>query len=159
MSQSELRVDATPESVWAALSDFGSVSRWDPAAIDSQMVSEQAHGVGAERRTQHSRHGAVLETAVAWEDGRRVAVESHPEKRGVFLRWTRTRTWTVAADDGGTRLGVESSLQVKPPWGPIGAVAWLYARAMYPGQEKREAEAAAAGLKAYVERAAAGPSG
>lgn len=155
MSQSEVRVDATAESVWAALADFGGVSRWDPAAIDSQMVSEQAKGVGAERRTQHSRHGAILETVTAWEDGRRMAVESHPEKRNAFLRWTRTRAWTVTADGGATRLEVDSNVTIKPPWGPVGAVAWLYARATYPAQDQREAEAAAAGLKSYVERGAA----
>jgi hypothetical protein len=156
VSQAEVRVAAPADSVWAALSDFGAVTRWDPAAIDSQRVSELGQGVGAERRVQHARRGALLEKATAWEDGRRMVVEAAPEKRGVFLRWSRTREWTLAADGDGTKVAVTSTLQLKPPWGPVGALAWLYARASYPGQDQREAKAAADGLKAYVEGGGSG---
>lgn len=43
-------IAAPADAVWAALDDFGGISRMHPAVVRSYLTGERASGVGAERR-------------------------------------------------------------------------------------------------------------
>ena len=86
----------SPEVVWAALADFGSISRWAPNVDHSCLTTEQRDGVGAGRRVQVGRQ-AVLEHIVDWEPARRLAYAIDglpPVVRSVTNTWTLEGTGT-----------------------------------------------------------------
>ena len=45
-----IRINATKEQVWAVLSDFGGIYRWNPRVRDSFSTSEIKQGTHATRR-------------------------------------------------------------------------------------------------------------
>ncbi len=62
----KLRIDASPERVWAVLADFDAISSWAPNVDHSCLLSETTSGVGTTRRIQTGRI-TVVETVTTWE--------------------------------------------------------------------------------------------
>mgnify|MGYP001820356679 FL=1 len=96
--------------VWAALADFGAISRWAPNVDHSCLMAEQRDGVGAVRRVQVGRN-ALLERIVVWEPGERLAYEIEglpPVIRSV------TNTWHLAGSDSSTSVALTSTVDAGP---------------------------------------------
>ena len=52
--------------VWAALADFGAISRWSPDADHSCLLTDQRSGVGTTRRVQVGRM-TLVERVTTWD--------------------------------------------------------------------------------------------
>ena len=59
-------IASPPAVVWAVLADFARISSWAPNVDHSCLMSEQAEGVGMQRRIQTGRT-TVVETVTRWE--------------------------------------------------------------------------------------------
>lgn len=77
------------ENVWAALADFGEISRWAPNVDHSCLTSDAGERVGNVRRVQVGRN-ALLETVIEWVPETRLAysIEGLPRVvRSVVNKW------------------------------------------------------------------------
>jgi len=100
----------SPEEVWAALGDFGAISRWAPNVDHSCLMAEQREGVGAVRRVQVGRN-ALLERVVAWEPGEMLAygIEGLPP----VVR-TVINTWRLESAGVSTTVSLTSAIDCGP---------------------------------------------
>jgi len=105
-----LSIARPPAEVWAALADFGAISRWAPNVDHSCLTTTVVDGVGATRRIQTGR-ATVLETVTEWEPERRLAysISGLP----AVIR-SVTNTWRL--DDRGdtTRVTLTSTIDAGP---------------------------------------------
>ncbi|MDH3295243.1 MAG: SRPBCC family protein [Acidimicrobiia bacterium] len=82
-------IEADPATVWAVLSDFGSISAWAANVDHSCLMSAQTGGVGARRRIQAGPL-TLVETVTEWEPEQMLAYEISglpPLVQGVTNRW------------------------------------------------------------------------
>lgn len=73
--QVEHTVHAAQARVWAALADFGGIYRFHPRVERSPLLSEQAQGVGAQRRCEFHDGNQVVERVSAIEQGRSITID------------------------------------------------------------------------------------
>ena len=84
-------VPASPDEVWAVLSDFAAISEWASNVDHSCLLSDQTEGVGMVRRIQTGRT-TVVETVTRWEPG--VALSYALTGLPAVIR-SLTNTWTL----------------------------------------------------------------
>lgn len=82
---------ASPDEVWAVLSDFAAISEWASNVDHSCLLSDQTEGVGTVRRIQTGRT-TVVETVTRWEPG--VALSYALTGLPTVIR-SLTNTWTL----------------------------------------------------------------
>ena len=70
----EISIDATVDSVWAVLADFGTIDRWNPGIVGSQLTTDRAAGVEAARRCDLGGRSYLKEEVVEWETGKRLTL-------------------------------------------------------------------------------------
>ncbi len=145
--EESIRIDASGETVWAELADFGAIARWAPNVDHSSLASHSSGGVGTVRRVQVGRN-ALLERVVAWEPGASLsyAIEGLPPVVHSVIN-----SWDIV-DDGGptvvTPTVVTLTSRIEPgPRPPHQLAARVVGRAL--GKASREM---LAGLKSQVER-------
>ena len=66
---SSLELNATPEEVWAVLSEFSTVSAWAPQVKESHAIGKGENCVGAGRHCVLDGFGAIDEIITRWEEG------------------------------------------------------------------------------------------
>jgi hypothetical protein len=116
-------IDATPEEVWADISDVGSHVEWMHDAASISFVSEHTEGVGTvfdcETRIGPFRLTDRMEIT-SWEPAREMGVRH----AGLV---TGSGVFTLSAEPGGRTRFVWTERLVFPWWmgGPVGA---LFAR-------------------------------
>lgn len=103
-------ITAQPQSIWAVLADFGSLSSWAANADHSCVLNQGADGqmVGTTRRVQMGRN-ALLERITEFDPVTALAydVEGLPARMGrIANRWTLRR-----AGDG-TEVTVTSTVDI-----------------------------------------------
>ncbi len=107
------RIEAGPDEVWAALADFGSISRWAPDVDHSCLLSDQLDGAGTVRRIQSGRT-TVVERVVDWEAPTSLAYRIDglpPIVRSVVNRWT------IEGANGAAEVSVTTEIDAgqRPP--------------------------------------------
>ncbi len=141
-------IASLPEDIWAALADFGGISRWAPNVDHSCLTTSQREGAGTVRRVQVGRN-ALLERVVEWAPGDRLAyaIEGLPP----VVR-AAVNTWTLEADDDATAVTLRTHVDTgaQPP---RRVVARVIARLMGKASVQM-----LTGLKAHLEEAQSGES-
>lgn len=108
--QRSVDVDASPERVWALLSEFAAISRWAPNVDHSSLMTEQVSGVGTVRRIQTG-GAVVLETIESWEPG----VELSYRITGLPpVIKELTNTWQLDEASSGTRVTLTTHIDAGP---------------------------------------------
>ena len=82
-----------PGAAWAVLADFGAIASWVAQIDHSNLLSEQATGVGAVRRAQLGRT-VLTEHVTEWTDGQVLAYEIRglpPVLASATARWSLDR--------------------------------------------------------------------
>ncbi|MEQ8840201.1 MAG: SRPBCC family protein [Acidimicrobiales bacterium] len=103
-------IAASSDEVWAALSDFASISAWAPNVDHSCLLTEQTEGVGTTRRIQTGRI-TLVETVETYEPGRTLAYRLTglpPVIRSV------TNTWQLAPSGDQTSATLTSQIDAGP---------------------------------------------
>jgi hypothetical protein len=110
------------EDAWAKLQDFSLAHNYVPGIIRTQIVSDNARGIGASRYVYQSEKKYVQETVEEWHEGQGFTIRLHRgDKPAPPFRSAR---FTYRLDDtpqGNTLL--TTSLTYEMPWGRLGN--WL----------------------------------
>lgn len=141
----EIRINAPVDRVWAALADIGTIDRWNPGVIGSQLTTNLAAGVGAARRCDLGGRNYLKEEVVEWETGKRLTlrvVDTNLPIRAADIRFT------LRPDRGGTVVNVSPDYALK-----YGLFGKALDRAYVRGSYRKGMRALLSGLKRYIERA------
>jgi hypothetical protein len=68
--QRETRIDATPDQVWAVLSDFGAYDQWNPAFVSVEGVAEAGTRLDIRFKLKGDRSIRMRPTVLSAEPGR-----------------------------------------------------------------------------------------
>ena len=101
---------ASPDEVWAVLSDFAAISSWAPNVDHSCLLSEQSEGVGMVRRIQTDR-STIVETVEIWQPGSTLAYRITglpPVIKSV------TNTWRIVASGDSTAVSLTTEIDTGP---------------------------------------------
>ena len=135
--ESSALIDATPETIWAILTDVGSYSDWDSGVVrvEGRVAPGEKLKLVSEVNPKRAYPIKVAELApperMVWTGGMPL---------GLFKG---VRTYTLTPEDGATRFRMREELS-----GPMLPLIWRSMPDMQPSFEKF-----AGGLKARAERA------
>jgi len=115
----QITIAAPRGAVWQALTDLDLLDQYDPGVRSSQLVGEQASGLGAQRRCDLRPAGWFIERAAVWRPEEALAFElvtcSFPVSS---LR--HDYTLTQAADHTGARTIVTQVMTYELKYGLAG---------------------------------------
>ena len=137
----QIEIDAPTDRVWAVLSDFGGVYKWNPTVTHSSLIADQSTGVDAQRTCTVAGFGDIRERATAWEAGKSLSVEIS----GAPM--LKRATGTVEIEARGDTTVVTMRVDYQTSWGPIGALMGATIMKRKLGQTL---EQALAGLRHHV---------
>ncbi len=103
-------VAASPEEVWAVLSDFGAISGWASTVDHSCLLTTTAEGVGTARRIQIGRT-TLVERVTDWQAPSRLSyrLEGLPP----VVR-SASNTWLIEPAAAGAGVSVTSRIDAGP---------------------------------------------
>lgn len=118
-------IDIPLAKAWEKLSDISLAHHYVPGIVKTEIVSEQAQGVGASRYVYRNKKSYIQETVEEWQEGSGFLIRLHrgdkpaPPFRRAWFRY-------VLADYGSAQTLFTASLIYEMPWGRPGD--WLGAR-------------------------------
>jgi uncharacterized protein YndB with AHSA1/START domain len=95
----ERTIGASPSEVWAVLADFPNIADWNGGVTASHSTSDAAAGVGARRHCDLAPMGALEETVLEWDDGRKMVISIDSAKK-LPIKQARMTFLVDDADDG-----------------------------------------------------------
>jgi hypothetical protein len=139
-----IKINATKQEVWAVLSDFGEIYRWNPGVRDSYCTSGTTQGTLATRRCELVKGDDYLDERITeWRDGRSFKVEIYDTNLPIHRNVVE---FSVESTDTGAMVTVTPDYTLK--YGPVG---WLMDRIMVRQLFNGGMEDLLSGLKYYVE--------
>lgn len=110
-------IGASPEAVWAVLSNFHSVDGWAPRVRRVIAIGDATHGLGMARHCDVRGLGGVDEVVNVWEEGRRLGYSVTP----VGPIGASQSLWKLdPAPEGSTLVTLRLSYDMR--FGPLGAL-------------------------------------
>ncbi|MCB1690690.1 MAG: SRPBCC family protein [Halioglobus sp.] len=115
-------IDLPLHECWAKLRDISLAHNYVPGIVKTEIVSEQAEGVGASRYVYRNAKSYIQETVEEWDEGKGFLIHLHrgdkpaPPFRDAWFRY-------ALADGGNGYTLLTTSLVYEMPWGRLGA--WL----------------------------------
>ena len=107
---------ASCASVWAVCADFPHLADHWGGLKASRPVGDQMYGVGARRQVNLKPVGALVETVIAWDEGRLLATTNQPSALVPFKQ-AESRL-TLEPDGDGTAITFD--YRYVPRGGPMG---------------------------------------
>ena len=107
---------------WDKLRDISLAHNYVPGIVRTEIVSEQAEGIGASRYVYRNAKIYIQETVVEWDEGHGFLIRLHrgdksaPPFRSASFRYQLD-------DEGADKTLFNASLEYQLPWGAVGA--WL----------------------------------
>jgi hypothetical protein len=150
----QITIAAPRGAVWQVLTDLDLLDQYDPGVRSSQLVGEQASGLGAQRRCDLRPAGWFIERVAVWRPEEALAFElvtcSFPVSS---LR--HDYTLTQATDHTGARTVVTQVMTYQPKYGPAGKALDV---AVMRRQWDRGIKAFLRGLQRHVQTQHAAPT-
>ena len=115
-------IDLPRTEAWKKLRDISLAHNYVPGIVKTEIVSEQAEGVGASRYVYRNAKSYLQETVVEWDEGQGFLIRLHKgdkPARPFRTAWFRYRL----ADGGRGETLFTASLEFEMPWGALGV--WL----------------------------------
>lgn len=115
-------IDMPRAQAWEKLSDISLAHHYVPGIVRTEIVSEQATGVGASRYVYRNATSYLQETVEEWREGEGFLIRLHKgDKPAPPFRnaWFRYRF----EDVDGERTRFTATLEYELPWGALGR--WL----------------------------------
>ncbi|MCH7616688.1 MAG: SRPBCC family protein [Chloroflexi bacterium] len=148
-----ISIPATPERVWAVISDVGNAQRWNKAWSRIEMTTQLSEGRGTRFRA-HVENEEGPDQAFEFEITEWVAPEyivftpvrdPEEEKYQITLDWHSFRI--VQLDDANTRVELTAQATTRGLRGGFaGLILWPWHLFVWPGHQKRGLEAALSSL-------------
>jgi hypothetical protein len=120
--QAQTLIDLPLNEAWAKLRDISLAHNYVPGIVKTEIVSEQAEGVGASRYVYRNEKSYIQETVEEWQEGKGFLIHLHrgdkpaPPFKDAWFRY-------ALADGGNGQTQLTTSLNYELPWGSLGA--WL----------------------------------
>lgn len=119
---SQIVIDLPREQCWEKLRDISRAHHYVPGIVRTEIVSEQAEGVGASRHVYRSQDKYLQETVTEWDEGKGFLIRLHKGDKPAPP--FRRATFRYRLDDHGTGQTLfTATLRYEMPWGVLGA--WL----------------------------------
>ena len=118
----EVIIDLPLDDAWEKLRDISLAHNYVPGIVKTEIVSDQAEGVGASRYVYRNASSYIQETVQEWQEREGFLIHLHrgdkpaPPFKDAWFRYALEDT-----GNGQTRL--TTSLRYQMPWGRFGA--WL----------------------------------
>jgi len=109
-------IHASPDQVWALISDLEAVERYAPSVTTARYTSEHREGLGASRHCAFKPMGTVEERVVGWQEGERLSIEIYENTKIPFT--TALVDFDVTPNGEGTRVDI--TMTYTPRFGVIG---------------------------------------
>lgn len=110
---------------WQNLRDISLAHNYVPGIVRTELVSDQAEGVGASRYVYRNKRSYIQETVEEWQEGEGFLIRLHRgDKPAPPFRHARFRYQLADAEGGRTLFTATMSYDM--PWGALGR--WLAAR-------------------------------
>ena len=103
-----VRINAPKSTVWEAMSEFDSVSKWTRSVSESYFVSTQTEGIGTERACKVPRFGLVKEKITYWEPLKGLSYEANT----AITKYARSH-WRISSDGEDTIVTVSPEFEVR----------------------------------------------
>jgi len=141
----KVEIEASAETVWGVLADFGNVSVFNPTVTESYSTTDDATGVGAARHCDLAVGGATIEERIVeWNEGSSYTIEIYDGTRNPFAK----ALGTLAVEPlGDNRSVVTMSLE----WKAKGGIFSGFLGRALKGQNQKAIAGVLAGLKHHVE--------
>lgn len=149
--ENSIRIAASPEKVWAALSSLDALSRYDPGVARVEIVSAGREGPGAARKCELAPGGWFKERVVEWTP--REALSFELTECTLPVRRLEHR-YRLTPDGDGTIVRQRMEYELK-----YGALGRLLDRVVVRRKWDAGIKGFFGGLKAYVEGASVETSG
>ncbi len=111
-------IHAANDRVWETLRDFGGVSKWNPAVVESHSTTDALNGLNAERKCDLGKGQWTEERITGWKDGQEVEISiinsNVPISRAALTLKTR--------QEGSDSTRVDLLIDYKLRYGPMGAL-------------------------------------
>jgi carbon monoxide dehydrogenase subunit G len=141
--ENSIRIDATPERVWSALTTLDALSKYDPGVSKVEVLSPERQGLGAARRCDLAPGGWFKERIASWRPAEALSFELYE----CTLPIRRLRhDYELVPDGAGTIVRQRMEYQLK--FGPLGA---LLDAVMVRRKWDQGIKGFFAGLKRFVE--------
>lgn len=132
--------------MWAALADFGGVSRINGGVVRSHLTSEQEAGVGTTRHCDLAMMGATVEERItAWIDGESMEIEIYEWSKMPMVT-SMSASFHLGDEGEGTKL--TASMDYALGLGPLG---WLADMMMMRSTMTRNWVTFLAGIRHHVQ--------
>ena len=120
-------IGASPDKVWAVLADFPNIAAWNSGVNRSYATGSATAGVGAKRHCDLAPMGALEETVIGWDEGKRMDIKIDSAEKLPIAHGLATISLSGA--DTATDVSVEYSYEPK-----FGFLGHLMGRFMLDGQ-------------------------
>lgn len=123
--QAQTIIEIPLQEAWAKLRNISLAHHYVPGIVKTEIVSEQAEGIGASRYVYRNATSYIQETVEEWQEGEGFLIHLHrgdkpaPPFRDAWFRY-------ALKDNGNGQTVLTTSLRYDMPWGRFGA--WLGAR-------------------------------
>jgi len=112
-------IDLPRTEAWEKLRDISRAHHYVPGIIDTEIVSDNAEGVGASRYVYRKPGNYIQETVEEWTEGEGFRIRLHKgDKPAAPFRsaWFRYRLDNETRD----RTRLTTTMYFELPWGPLG---------------------------------------
>ena len=112
-------IDLQREQAWDKLRDISRAHHYVPGIIDTEIVSDNAEGVGASRYVYRKPGSYIQETVEEWNEGEGFRIRLHKgDKPAAPFRsaWFRYQLDKETRD----RTRLTTTMHFELPWGPLG---------------------------------------
>jgi hypothetical protein len=118
----QIVIDMPRAQAWKKLKDLSLAHNYVPGLVKTEIVSEEAEGVGASRYVYRTAKSYIQETVEEWNEGEGFLIRLHrgdkpaPPFRSAWFRYD-------LQDSGANQTLFTASLSYEMPWGRLGE--WL----------------------------------
>ncbi|MEM7033987.1 MAG: SRPBCC family protein [Chloroflexota bacterium] len=120
-----LKIDATPDDVWAVLGNFMNVDEFAPEIVSVDVLTDGKDGIGSRRRNHFKNGSSLVEEITEWEPTKRRFRLQMSEMGSMPLHEGYSAMSVEPAANGGSKVVWDMDFRVK--YGPIG---WLMGQTM-----------------------------
>jgi carbon monoxide dehydrogenase subunit G len=120
-----LKIDATPDDVWAVCSNFMHIDEFAPEIVSVDALTDGEDGIGSRRRNHFKNGTSLVEEITEWEPAKRRYRLQMSEMASMPLHEAYSAMYVEPTDNGRSMVIWDMDYRVK--FGPFG---WLLGQTM-----------------------------
>ena len=142
----QIVIDQPLDQAWEKLRDISLAHNYVPGIVNTEIVSDNAEGVGASRYVYRNASSYIQETVEEWNEGHGFLIRLHkgdkpaPPFKTAWFRYE-------LEDQGGDKTLFTATMSFELPWGPLGS----FLEKRLAGVVKKTVADVACSMKLYYE--------